>query len=90
MTDKELIEAVEAIKLEYDEDVVKDYQIVPLGNMNTGEQTGCAVILHLSGKYDYDEELITNWRRRLHAYDFYVNCKHNRLCMTFRIHFTTE
>lgn len=66
-------------------DVIKNYEMPTLCNVETARETGFAVILTLSTRYDYTSENLEDWRKRLDA-DYYiisVNC--NRLRVRFDI-----
>lgn len=51
---------VTAIKAEVQKDVIIDYEMPTLCNMDTCKETGFAVILTLSTKYDYTSAVLNN------------------------------
>jgi hypothetical protein len=67
------------IKAEINEDVIKDYEMPSLCNMQTARETGFAVILTLSTKYDYTSAILDDWRKRLEASDYMISVKRNQL-----------
>lgn len=78
-------EVIKAMQEEYAKGVIKDYEMPPLVNMKTGETIGFAVVLQVSAKYDYDEELLNDWKKRFEADEYQVSVKRNQLWLTFRI-----
>ena len=79
-------EVIKAIQDECAKGVIKDYEMPPLVNMKTDETIGFAVMLQVSAKYDYDEELLNDWKKRLEADVYQLSVKCNQLWLTFRIH----
>lgn len=75
------------IKAEVNDEVIKDYRIQDLCNMETVRVTGFAVILTLSARYDYTSENLENWRKRLDADDYIISVNCNRLQVRFDIMF---
>lgn len=57
------------IKAEVNVGVIKDYHISKLCNIETARETGLAVVLTLSTKYDYPSSILEKWRTRLEAED---------------------
>lgn len=45
-------------------DVIKDYEMPTLCNMETARETGFAVILTLSTKFDYTSAVLDDWLRK--------------------------
>ena len=84
---KDAVAAIGVIKAQYDCEVIKDYEISPLVNMNMGETTGFGVQMQLNTSYDYDEEIFTNWKRLLKADDWYINVKRNQLHIIFKVRY---
>lgn len=84
---KDVVAAIGVIKAQYDCEVIKNYEIPPLVNMNTGETTGFCVQMQLNTSYDYDEEIITSWKRLLKADDWYINVKRNQLHIIFKVRY---
>jgi hypothetical protein len=73
------------IKAEINEDVIKDYEMPSLCNMQTARETGFAVILTLSTKYDYTSAILDDWRKRLEASDYMISVKRNQLRVRFNV-----
>ena len=73
------------IKGELISDVLRDYEMPTLCNMETARETGFAVILTLSTKYDYKSEVLDDWRKRLEADDYMISVKRNRLLVRFNV-----
>ena len=73
------------IKAEINEGVIKDYEMPSLCNMQTARETGFAVILTLSTKYDYTSAILDDWRKRLEASDYMISVKRNQLRVRFNV-----
>jgi len=73
------------IKAEINEDVIKDYEMPSLCNIQTARETGFAVILTLSTKYDYTSAILDDWRKRLEASDYMISVKRNQLRVRFNV-----
>lgn len=73
------------IKAEINEGVIKDYEMPSLCNMQTAKETGFAVILTLSTKYDYTSAVLDDWRKRLEASDYMISVKRNQLRVRFNV-----
>lgn len=73
------------IKAEINEGVIKDYEMPTLCNMETARETGFAVILTLSTKYDYTSAILDDWRKRLEASDYMISVKRNQLRVRFNV-----
>ena len=73
------------IKAEINEGVIKDYEMPSLCNMQTARETGFAVILTLSTKYDYTSAVLEDWRKRLEADDYMISVKRNQLRVRFNV-----
>ena len=73
------------IKAEINEGVIKDYEMPSLCNMQTAKETGFAVILTLSTKYDYTSAILDDWRKRLEASDYMISVKRNQLRVRFNV-----
>lgn len=97
MTDKQkddllrdVVAAIGIIKAQFDVEVIRDYEIPPLVNTKTGEDIGFGVKMQLSTRYDYDEELLTEWKRLLKADDWYISVKWNKLHVTFKVRYKED
>lgn len=73
------------IKAEIYKDVIKDYEMPSLCNIETARETGFAVILTLSTKYDYTSAVLDDWRKRLEADDYMISVKRNQLRVRFNV-----
>ena len=78
-------EVLKAIKAEVNSDVIKDHEMPTLCNMETCKETGFAVILTLSTKYDYTSAVLDDWRKRLEAEDYMISVKRNQLRVRFNV-----
>ena len=78
-------EVLKAIKAEVNSDVIKDHEMPTLCNMETCKETGFAVILTLSTKYDYTSAVLDDWRKRLEADDYMISVRHNQLRVRFNV-----
>lgn len=68
-------------------DVIKNYEMPMLCNVQTAKETGFAVILTLSTRYDYTSKNLEDWRKRLIADDYFISVKRNRLQVQYNIMF---
>ena len=66
-------------------DVIKNYEMPTLCNVETARETGFAVILTLSTRYDYTSENLEDWRKRLDADDYIISVNCNRLLVRFNV-----
>lgn len=82
----ETIKAIKAIMSECVADIIKDYDIKNLMNLNTAKVTGFGVLLKLNTKYDYDNEILESWRKQLKADSWYIHVRSNQLFVMFKIH----
>lgn len=73
------------IKAEVNDEVIKDYRITDLCNIDTAKVTGFAVIMTLCTRYDYTSNNLENWRKRLDADDYFISVNRNRLQVRFNI-----
>jgi hypothetical protein len=73
------------IKAEINPDVIKDYEMPTLCNMETARETGFAVILTLSTKFDYTSAVLDDWRKRMEADDYMISVKRNQLRVRFNV-----
>lgn len=78
------------IKAEVKDGVIKDYEIPRLCNMETAHETGFAVVLMLSTKFDYTSPVLENWRKRLEADDYVINVKRNQLRIRFNVMYSKK
>lgn len=87
---KDAVAAIGIIKAQFDAEVIRDYEISPLVNTKTGEDIGFGVRMQLSTRYDYDEELLTEWKNMLKADEWYISVKRNQLHVTFKVRYKEE
>lgn len=73
------------IKAEVNSGVIKDSHISKLCNIETGRETGFAVVLTLSTKYDYHSTILEKWRKRLDAEDYVISVSRNQLRIRFNV-----
>lgn len=78
------------IKAEVNAGVIKDSHISKLCNMDTARETGIAVVLTLSTKYDYPSSILEKWRTRLEAEDYVISVIRNQLRITFNIMYSKK
>ena len=86
---KDIVSAIDAIKAQYKEQVIKDYTISPLVNMKTMQYIGFGIKLQLNTRYDYNEEMLTEWKRMLKANEWYISAKHNQLHVIFKFRYNS-
>lgn len=78
------------IKAEVKDEVIKDYHISKLCNIETGRETGFAVCLTLSTKFDYTSPVLKNWRKRLDADDYVISVMRNQLRIRFNVMYSKK
>ena len=84
---KHVVGAIGAIKAQFEVEVIKDYEIPPLVNTKTIQDIGFGVKLQLNTRYDYDEEMLTQWKNMLKADEWYISVKRNQLHVTFKVRY---
>lgn len=84
-TIKHAASVLKEIMAELNPDVIKDYEMPTLCNMETAKTTGFAVILTLSTKFDYASTVLDDWRKRLEADDYVISVKRNQLRVSFNV-----
>ena len=84
-TTEQAAKALKEIIAGLNPDVIKDYEMPTLCNMETARETGFAVILTLSTKFDYTSAVLDDWRKRLEADDYMISVKRNQLRVRFNI-----
>lgn len=87
---KDAVAAIGVIKAQFDAEVIRNYEISPLVNTKTGEDIGFGVRMQLSTRYDYDEELLTEWKRLLKADEWHISVKRNQLHVTFKVRYKED
>lgn len=73
------------IKAEVKDEVIKDYHISKLCNIETARETGFAVCLTLRTKFYYTSSVLENWRKRLYAEDYFISVRQNQLRIRFNV-----
>lgn len=86
-TTEHAFEMLQAIKAKVNNDVIKDYEMPSLCNIDTGKETGFAVILTLSTKYDYTNRVLDEWKQKFEAEDYYIKVRRNQLQVRFNVMF---
>ena len=76
-------EVLKQIKSEANEDVIKDYHMPTLCNMETGQDTGFAIVITLNTKYGYTDTVLNDWKTRLEADESVINVKRGQLQVKF-------
>ena len=84
------IRGVDKIKKNVSADVIKDYEILQLVNTKTMQDTGFAVKLQLNTHYEYDEAILSEWKKLICADDWYISVKRNQLHVSFIVRFKNE
>ena len=84
-TTEQAAKALKEIMTELNPDVIKDYEMPTLCNMETCKDTGFAVILTLSTKFDYTNKVLDNWKERLSADDYMISVRRNQLKVRFNV-----
>lgn len=84
---KHVVGAIGVIKAQYEVEVIKDYEIPTLVNTQTMQDIGFGVELQLNTRYDYDEEMLAQWKQWLTADEWYISVKRNQLLVRFKVRF---
>ena len=82
-TIEHVAEVLKQIKSEVKEDVIKDYHMPTLCNMETGQDTGFAIVITLNTKYGYTDTVLNDWKTRLKADEYVINVKRGQLQVKF-------
>lgn len=86
-TTEQAAKVLKEIMAELNDGVIKDYEMPTLCNIETCKDTGFAVILTLSTKFDYTSEVLDDWRKRLEADDYTISVQRNSLRVRFNIRY---
>lgn len=86
-TTEQAAKALKEIMAELNPEVIKDYQMPMLCNMDTCKETGFAVILTLNAKFGYTSAVLDDWRKRLEADDYMISVRRNQLKVRFNVMF---
>ena len=87
---KDIVAAIDVIKSQFDTKVIRNCEIQLPVNMKTGEDIGFGVKMRLSTRYDYAEELLTEWKRLLRADAWFISVKCNKLHVIFNVRYKKE
>ena len=82
-TAEEAQEIVKSLQGIYAKGVIKDWEIPPLVNVETGKDTGFAVIIRIAPKYEYTNDLLNEWKEMLSADEYTITVKKNQLQIKF-------
>lgn len=86
-TKNQAANALKEIMSELNDGVIKDYEMPTLCNLETCEDTGFAVILTLSTKFEYPNCVLDEWRNKLGADDFMISVNRNKLQVKFNVRY---
>lgn len=84
---KEVVKNIDAIKAQVVNGVIKDYETRRIVNAITGKYTGMAVILQLNTRFDYNDEVLKNWKKMLKAYEWFISVNRSQLRVTFKVRY---
>ena len=85
-TTQEAFKFIEELKSELQDNVIKDFKIPSLYSVHdANKETGFAVILTVSNKYEYTSDIIDSWRKRFGADDFIIGVYRNQLKLRFNV-----
>jgi hypothetical protein len=87
---KDAVAAIGVIKAQFEVEVIKDYEILPIMNISTMQALGFVVKVQLSTRYDYDEKMLTEWKNMLNADYWYISVKRNQLHVTFKVRYKED
>lgn len=86
-TAEEAQEIVKSLQGTYAKGVIKDWEIPPLVNIETGKDTGFAVIIRIAPKYEYTNDLLNEWKEKLSADEYTITVKKNQLQVKFIVRY---
>ena len=81
---------ITTISEETNQEVIKNYEIPTLYDLETAQETGFAVVLTVSTKYDYTSDVLKMWQERFHADDYMIRVRRNQLRLRFNVRFGTN
>lgn len=87
---RHVVGAIGAIKAQFGVEVIKGYEIPPLVNTQTMQDIGFGVKLQLNTCYDYDGEMLAQWKNMLKADEWYISVKRNQLHVTFMVRYKED
>lgn len=85
MTEKQAYEVIKAMKEEYVDGVIKDFEMPPLMNTKTAKTVGFAVVLQVGTKYAYDDWMLKEWQKRFDADSYSISVKRGQMFITFKV-----
>lgn len=83
-------DAVVKMKEEIGKGVIKEHTINSIFNMKTGKETGQAVVMTCGTKFEYTEEVLNYWKKKLGADEFRIQVNRTRLFITFMVYYKEE
>ena len=86
-TKEHATKAIKEIMAEVNNGVVKDYEILTLCNLETCEETGFAVTLILSTKFDYTSNILNMWSAKFEADNYMISVERNKLKVRFNVRY---
>ena len=86
-TKNQAANALKEIMSELNDGVIKDYEMPTLCNLETCEDTGFAVILTLSTKFDYTSNILNMWSAKFEADDYTIRVERNKLKVRFNVRY---
>jgi hypothetical protein len=89
-TTEHAAEVISAIKAEYGEEVIRDYHMPSLYDINTGKTTGFAIVMTMKSKSAYTDALLNDWKQKFAADLYQISVSHNRLEVTYFVRFDKE
>lgn len=87
---KEACALIELIKKQFEVEVIKDHLVSQLVNIKTNKYVGFAIRLELSTRYDYDEYMLTKWKKMLNADEWYISARRCQLHVTFKVRYKED
>ena len=84
-TTEQAAKALKEIMAQLNPEVIKDYEMPTLCNLDTGKEIGFAVVLTLSTKFDYTDVILAQWREKLKADNYMISVRRNQLKVRFNV-----
>lgn len=78
---------IKELVTELNDGVIKECEMPTLCNVETLKETGFAVILTLSTKFDYRNTMLDNWKDRLSADDYIISVRRNQMKVKFNVRY---
>ena len=82
--------AIAKIKEETNKGVIKEHTINTIINCSTCEETGQAITLVCSTKFEYSEAVLNHWKEQFGASEYRVKVNRSRLLLIFTVHYKEE